>query len=231
MTYNWIAGLVLFLATILLTRIGEWIAFRHPALKRMRAINREMDAPKREKKRVRSMLQASARVGLIMNVVFFLLAAPFVIDLEPRPLWRYAFEIVSVLMIFDFFYYLTHRFLFHGKLLRKVHAVHHEVRHPSYIDALYVHPTETAIGLFLYMGTAIALPLLFGPFSAFSLAITTVVFTQINTINHTFFDLPYFPFKTLDYMTTKHHKHHENMDMGNYATLTMTYDYLFGTLD
>ncbi len=231
MIYDWKAGLVLFLGTIALTRLGEFLAFRHPALQRMRAINREMDAPKREKKRVRAMLRASARVGLAMNVAFYLFAAPFVVDLDPRPLWRYALEIVSVLMIFDFLYYLTHRFLFHGKLLRKVHAVHHEVRHPSYIDALYVHPTETAIGLFLYMGTAIALPLFFGSFSALSLILTTVIFTQVNTINHTWFDLPYFPFKTLDYMTTKHHKHHENMDRGNFATLTMAYDYLFGTLE
>jgi sterol desaturase/sphingolipid hydroxylase (fatty acid hydroxylase superfamily) len=81
------------------------------------------------------------------------------------------------------------------------------------------------------MGSALLLPLFFGPFSAFSLAISTVVFTQVNIINHTYVDLPYFPFKTLDYMTTKHHKHHENMEMGNYATLTMAYDYLFGTLD
>ena len=231
MTYNWSAGLALFVATVLITKLGRFLAFRHPALQRMRASNAEMDAPKREMKRYPPLLHASARVGLVMNLAFFLFAAPFVVDLVSRPLWQYAVEILSILLVFDFLYYLTHRFLFHGNLLRKIHAVHHQVRRPSHIDALYVHPTETAIGLFLYMGTALLLPAFFGPFSAFSMAIATVVFTQVNIINHTYFELPYFPFKTLDYMTTKHHRHHENMDMGNYATLTMAYDYLFGTLD
>jgi sterol desaturase/sphingolipid hydroxylase (fatty acid hydroxylase superfamily) len=231
MTYDWTAGLVLFLTTIAVTRIGNFLAFRHPALQRMRLLNAEMDAPKLEKRRYQSIIDASTRVGLVMNLVFFLVAAPFVVNLAWRPLWQYAIEIVSVLMVFDFLYYLTHRFLFHGPPLRKIHAVHHEVRRPSYVDALYVHPAETAIGLLLYMGSALLLSLFFGPFSAVSVAIATVVFTQINTINHTYVELPYFPFKTLDYITTKHGKHHENMDMGNYATLTMTYDYLFGTLE
>jgi sterol desaturase/sphingolipid hydroxylase (fatty acid hydroxylase superfamily) len=231
MTYNWSAGLALFVATVLITKVGQLLAFRHPALQRMRALNAEMDAPKREMKRYPPLLHASARVGLVMNLAFFLFAAPFVVDLASRPLWQYAVEILSILLVFDFLYYLTHRFLFHGNSLRKIHAVHHQVRRPSHIDALYVHPTETAIGLFLYMGTALLLPAFFGPFSAFSMAIATVVFTQVNIINHTYFELPYFPFKTLDYMTTKHHRHHESMDMGNYATLTMAYDYLFGTLD
>lgn len=231
MTYDWAAGLVLLLTTIAITIGGRFLVLKHPALQPMKKLNADLDAPKRKKKRYRPILKANARVGLAMNLAFFLLAAPFVVDLTTRPLWRYVAEIVSILMVFDFVYYLTHRFLFHGAPLRKIHALHHEVRRPSQIDSLYVHPTETAIGLFLYMGSALLLPVLFGPFSAFSLAATTVLFTQINIINHIDFDLPQFPFKTLDYMTTKHRKHHESMDQGNFATLTMSYDYLFGTLE
>jgi len=159
MAYDWRAGLVLFVAVVAITKVGRFLAFRHPALQRMRALNAEMDAPKREKKRYPPVLEASARVGLVMNLVFFLIAAPFVVNLSSRPLWQYAAEIISTLMVFDFFYYLTHRFLFHGAPLRRVHAVHHEVRRPSHIDALYVHPTETAIGLFLYMGSTSTCPI------------------------------------------------------------------------
>ena len=56
-------------------------------------------------------------------------------------------------MLFDFLYYLTHRFLFHGKALRRVHALHHRALEPTYIDALYVHPLETFIGLVLFLGS------------------------------------------------------------------------------
>jgi sterol desaturase/sphingolipid hydroxylase (fatty acid hydroxylase superfamily) len=135
-------------------------------------------------------------------------------------------------MVFDFFYYLTHRFLFHGKLLNKVHALHHQARTPTYIDALYVHPLETAIGLSLFLGSIPLIALLSGgPLNAFAMAVATLIFTQINTINHTFVDLPYFPFKPVDYITSIHAAHHVDMNQGNYATLTMLYDWLFGTLE
>ena len=153
-------------------------------------------------------------------------------NLEPRPLWRQGVDIVAVLMLFDFFYYLTHRFVFHGKILRKVHALHHEVRTPTYIDALYVHPLETTIGLGLFLGS---IPLIAvatgGPLSAFSMALATLLFTQLNPINHTYVNLPYFPFKTVDAITSIHAAHHVDMNQGNFATLTMLYDWLFGTLE
>ena len=62
-------------------------------------------------------------------------------------------------MVYDFFYYLTHRFLFHAatdsrfavlRYFRRVHAVHHQARDPSHIDAFYVHPVETTIGQVLF---------------------------------------------------------------------------------
>ena len=61
--------------------------------------------------------------------------------------------------------------------------------------------------------------------------VATLVFTQLNTINHTFVHLPEFPFKTLDKITSLHAAHHVDMNHGNFATLTMLYDWLFGTLE
>ncbi len=137
-----------------------------------------------------------------------------------------------MLLVFDFFYYLTHRFLFHGKLLRKVHSLHHQARTPTHIDALYVHPLETTIGLFLFLGSIPLVAALTGsPLHAGSMALATLVFTEINRINHTFVNLPYFPFKPLDYITSIHAAHHVDMNQGNYATLTMIYDWMFGTLE
>jgi sterol desaturase/sphingolipid hydroxylase (fatty acid hydroxylase superfamily) len=58
-----------------------------------------------------------------------------------------------------------------------------------------------------------------------------LIFTQINTLNHTYVNLPRFPFKTVDWITSIHAAHHVNMNCGNFATLTMLYDWLFGTLE
>ena len=153
-------------------------------------------------------------------------------SLESRPLWRHLFDIVAVLAVYDFFYYLIHRFIFHGKLMHKVHSLHHQARTPTYIDALYVHPLETTIGLSLFLLTIPLIAVLGGaPLNAFSMAVATLIFTQLNTLNHTYVNLPYFPFKTVDYITSIHAAHHVDMNQGNFATLSMIYDWLFGTLE
>jgi sterol desaturase/sphingolipid hydroxylase (fatty acid hydroxylase superfamily) len=113
-----------------------------------------------------------------------------------------------------------------------VHALHNQARTPTYVDALYVHPLETSIGLVLFLGS---IPLVAalggGALNAVAMAIATLIFTQLNTINHTYVNLPYFPFKTVDRITSLHAAHHVDMNRGNYATLTMLYDRLFGTLE
>jgi sterol desaturase/sphingolipid hydroxylase (fatty acid hydroxylase superfamily) len=115
--------------------------------------------------------------------------------------------------------------------MRQVHALHHQARTPTYLDAHYVHPLETFVGLALYFGSIAVLAPLLGPYHVVTVILTFVIFTQINIINHTHVDLDYFPFKTLTWITRKHHVHHENMHMGNYATITLFYDKIFGTLD
>jgi sterol desaturase/sphingolipid hydroxylase (fatty acid hydroxylase superfamily) len=232
MTYDWLAALFYLGTLILLTMLGRFVVFKIPAIQRMRELNEAADVPKMARKRFREAVAVNNRAALITNVVFFVAILPWCLSLEPRPLWRNLVDVVVVLMVFDFFYYLTHRFLFHGKLLNKVHALHHQARTPTYIDALYVHPLETAIGLSLFLGSIPLIALLSGgPLNAFAMAVATLIFTQINTINHTFVDLPYFPFKPVDYITSIHAAHHVDMNQGNYATLTMLYDWLFGTLE
>ena len=44
-------------------------------------------------------------------------------------------------------------------------------------------------------------------------------------------NLPYFPWKTLHYVTSVHEAHHVDMNQGNFATLTMLYDWMFGTYE
>lgn len=232
MTYDWLAALAFLATLIVLSIVGRKLAFLVPEFARMRELNREADEKKRAKKKFREAVRVNNRAGLYTNVVFYLLVLPFAVDLTPRPLWRHLVDIVVVLLVFDFFYYLTHRFLFHGKPLRKIHALHHQARTPTHVDALFVHPVETVIGLCLFLFTIPLVALVTGaPLNAFSMAIATLYFTQFNTINHTFVYLPEFPFKTIHYITGVHRAHHVDMDHGNYATLTMLYDWLFGTYE
>ncbi len=232
MSYDGKATLVFVATLTLLTVVGRHLVFRVPALQRMRELNHQADRKKLARKSFREAVTRNSRAGLLTNLVFYATVLPFCLSLSPRPLWQHALEVVAVLMVFDFFYYLTHRFLFHGRILFRVHALHHRAKTPTYVDALYVHPLETVIGLLLFLGSIPLIAALEGaPLHAASMAVATLVFTQANTINHTYVNLPRFPFRTLDRITSLHAAHHVGMNRGNYATLTMLYDWLFGTLE
>jgi len=231
-TYDWPAGLVLIAAIYLMARLGRSLAFRVPALQRTREFNREQDAIKMASQKYPPVVKASRKAGLGTSLVFFLILAPFVITLEARPVWRCLVDIVLILAVFDFFYYLVHRFLLHGvPYFKRVHAVHHQAHDPTFIDALYVHPLETFIGQTLFFGSAFGLGVFLGPFHVAAVAVANLLYSHLNMLNHVHVDLPYFPYKYLDYITTKHTIHHIDMSKGNFSTITMLYDYAFGTLD
>jgi sterol desaturase/sphingolipid hydroxylase (fatty acid hydroxylase superfamily) len=61
--------------------------------------------------------------------------------------------------------------------------------------------------------------------------ITSIIYTQLNQINHCRIDLDKAPWKTLNWIAMKHDAHHLDMHKGNYATITLLYDWLFGTLE
>jgi sterol desaturase/sphingolipid hydroxylase (fatty acid hydroxylase superfamily) len=231
-TYDWMAAGAFVLTLIAMTVVGKWLVFRVPALQRMRELNEQVDREKLSRKRFREAVRVNNRCGLLTNLAFYVTILPLCVSLEPRPVWRHLVDIVAVLLVFDFLYYLTHRFLFHGRLLRKVHALHHQARTPTYIDALYVHPLETFIGLALFLGSIPLVAAVSGaPLNAFSMAVATLIFTQLNTINHTWVNVGRFPYAIVDRITAIHAAHHVDMDQGNYATLTMLYDRLFGTFE
>lgn len=232
MNYDWQAGLALLVSVVALTKMAKYLAFRIPALQRERQKNRDLDAQKLALPKYKPLIKVGHRVGLYSNLAYFFLYAPLFVTFTPQPWWRAPADIFLMFMIYDFFYYLMHRFLFHGQgYFRRVHAVHHQARNPTYIDSHYVHPLETFMGLNLFLLMTPALALLMGDLHVITVATCYVVYVQINQINHCKVELPYFPFRALTWITDKHAVHHENMHKGNYATITLFYDKMFGTLD
>jgi sterol desaturase/sphingolipid hydroxylase (fatty acid hydroxylase superfamily) len=230
--YNIVAALLALASIVAITVLGKKVVFAVPALGRMRALNKEKDKTKWQQDKYPPIVRATQRTGLYCNLTFFLLLLPFCITLAAQPVWKILLDIFIILMFYDFFYYLSHRFWFHGQgPMRKIHAVHHQARNPTYLDAHYVHPFETFVGLGLFIASIVVLAALMGPFHIATIIVTYLIFTNINQINHVFFDLPRFPYKTLNWIVAKHHVHHENMHKGNYATITLFYDKIFGTLD
>ena len=155
-SYDWVAGLVFVGIFIALPRLLHWLAWQDPRLAALRDANQQADAEKLEKSSYRSGSERGARVSMLANLGFAAFLVPFFLSLESRPLWQHALEIVAVLAIYDFLYYWLHRSLFHGKLLRKAHALHHMARRPTPVDSYYIHPIEAVSGIFVFM---VAIPI------------------------------------------------------------------------
>jgi sterol desaturase/sphingolipid hydroxylase (fatty acid hydroxylase superfamily) len=229
--YNWQAALGAVLLGAVIMTIGRYLIFKVPAFQRMQAINAVEDQKRLAQEKYPALIKQGRIAGFASLTFFFVVILPFATTLEARSVGKILLEIFVILMVYDFFYYLTHRFVLHGNALKRVHGIHHQARDPSYIDAHYVHPIEISIGLWLFFGTVIGHTLIAGPAHIASMVVCFVAFMTLNLLNHVYFKLPHYPFKTLDWIVARHHVHHESMRRGNYGTITMFYDYVFGTLD
>ena len=232
MTFDWVAGLIFFAVLTASTALGRFDAFKIPALQEMRERNFEADRPKKARKAYRAAIRINNRVGGIQALAFYALVLPFFVSLDAMPWWRYVVDVVAVLTLYDLTYYFVHRFLFHGKWMRQIHALHHQARKPTYVDSLYVHPVETMIGQGLFQGSIVAVALVSGgPLNVLAMLVATQIFINAGTLNHVWVDLPRFPFKWLQFLTTGHAAHHVDMNQGNYCQVTLFFDWLFGTFE
>jgi len=235
-TYRWDLSLLTALAIAAVTMIGKFLILRSPTMRTVRAQTVAAYETKMQKPAYAENQRWNRKWGLAFYAVIFGLILPFCLTLEAQPWWRIARDVVVILMVYDFVYYLAHRFLFHdegffGGPLLWVHAYHHRQRNPCRGDSSYIHPLEVAIGLGLYMGTVLLLTQVLGTFHVVTIVITWVAFSQINQHNHDLWEVDRFPFRYLKTMSAMHHNHHASFTGGNFATISLLYDWMFGTLD
>ena len=236
LSYNWMAGLASIVLIIGITVVAQKLAFRIPAIAKARQFNNEQNKIKWKSKaqKYHHRVKSSQKIGMGLTLAFYFIVQPFIVTLAPQPVWKILLNVVLILMVYDFFYYLTHRFVFHGQgYFRKVHAVHHQARsRVSSIDSHLLHPTEIIIGIALFYVVTVSMSLISGePFHVATIVITSIIYTQINQINHCRIDLDGAPWKTLSWIAMKHDAHHLDMHKGNFATITLLYDWMFGTLE
>lgn len=234
--WHWQLSFYVALSIAAVTIVAKRLVLLFPTFREARSLNAAAYAEKMLKPAYAANQRWNRWWGLFYWAVIFTAVLPFCLTLEPQPLWRIALDCFTILMVYDFFYYLAHRFLFHdegffgGPLLR-VHAYHHRQRNPCRGDASYIHPLEVAIGLGLYIGTIALLSLVLGRFHIATVVITWVAFSQINLHNHDLWEADQFPFRYLKTMAVMHHNHHASFTGGNFATISLFYDWMFGTLD
>lgn len=233
--YQWLLSLYAAVGIMALTFIGKRVLLLIPAIKQTRALNKRA-AEERNTRSFYPRVQKRVRVwGLLTDLAIFVLVLPFCLTLEAQPWWKIVLDVFVILMVYDFFYYLTHRFLFHdgplGGLLIWVHAVHHQQRNPCRMDSSYLHPLEPVLGLALYAVSIAVLAAFMGSFHVATIVITWIAFSEINLHNHDLMEVDRFPYRYVKYMSFMHHVHHARFTAGNFATISLFYDWLFGTYD
>lgn len=228
------------LATLVLIYATSFVAGKllqmSPTIRDAVHTNKAAYQKKMEIARYRANQKMNMSWGLLFMVVIFGAILPFCLTLQAPPWWRIPVDVVVILLVYDFVYYFAHRFLFHdngflGGPLVWMHAVHHQQHNPCRGDSSYIHPLEVAIGLGLYVGTIFFLSRLMGEFSIVSIVITWIAFQVINVHNHALWSADRFPFRYMNYLSVMHHHHHAKFTGGNYATISLLYDWMFGTLD
>lgn len=235
-SYHWKLSLYAAVGIAGVTFAAKYLLLLVPAFREASQMNKQAFQKKMVKPNYAANQKWNHKWGPVFIVTIFGLILPFCLSPAPTLSWRIFTDIVVILLFYDFFYYLVHRFLFHdsnflGGPLMWVHAVHHRQHNPCRMDSSYIHPLEVALGLGLYAASIFVLSRLMGGFHVATIVITWVAFSQINLHNHDLWNADRFPFKYLSYMSKMHHNHHARFTGGNFATITLLYDWLFGTLD
>jgi sterol desaturase/sphingolipid hydroxylase (fatty acid hydroxylase superfamily) len=142
---------------------------------------------------------------------------------------RLGLEILAILLVYDFAYYWLHRLMHHKKLMKYVHAVHHEVHNPTAMESFYLHPIELFAGLALLMSCVWLSALIVGPVSMYAFAVVFFIHSTLNITVHSGVDSKRWFLFPIDHLTRKHYIHHAGNYDNNYASLTPFWDMLFGT--
>lgn len=224
---------------VLASVVGIMIAIRFTLLKispikEVHQFNKEENKKKWKAKEIYKLrVKSTERISLITNLVFFIAILPFFITIDTQGIGKILMDIFLLLMVYDFFYYLMHRFLFHGTgYFKKVHGIHHQARSPTSVDALLLHPMEAFLGNALFAATVVFLGLVMQTeFHIITLILSASLYTNINQLNHVKMDLKGFPLNIFSWMAHKHSLHHIDMSHGNYATITLLFDKMFGTYE
>jgi sterol desaturase/sphingolipid hydroxylase (fatty acid hydroxylase superfamily) len=234
--YHWKLSLYALVAIYAFTIIGGKLLLVVPAFREAARVNAQAYKEKMEKPNYAANQKWNRKWGLFDQLMIFALILPFCITLDPQPWYIMLRDVVIILMFYDFFYYLVHRFVFHdagflGGPLIWVHAVHHRQHNPCRNDSSFIHPIEVALGLGLYAASIFVLSRIMGNFHLITIIVTWLAFSEINLHNHDLWKADRSPLRYLTTMSVMHHHHHAKFTGGNFATISLLYDWMFGTLD
>lgn len=143
----------------------------------------------------------------------------------------FAATIVFDVLVFDLWFYLSHRFLLHSRVgYKHIHIVHHYSVDPTPFARNSVHPVESILN-----GIFHVLPVFIMPHHPLAILIATQLKGLVGIMSHLGYETFWSGFTRhwlFRYFVTPvhHHLHHARSVRSNYAFL-INYDLIFGTLN
>lgn len=134
-------------------------------------------------------------------------------------------QLAFFLVVEDYLNYWLHRWLHTPWLYKKVHSVHHEFTAPFALMATYAHPVEVVV---------LSIPTFAGPAMVRPHMFTVLVWQLLRNYEaidiHSGYETPW-TMKSLfsAYAGAEHHDYHHYMHSGNFASVFVWCDYLYGT--
>ena len=136
------------------------------------------------------------------------------------------YEVLFVLLVDDFFFYVLHRMMHESTYIyKKIHKIHHRANTPMPFEYIYVHPLEWMSGM---IGPFLGMYLL-GGISFFAYCVYLVV-RNIHEIHiHSGIKTSQYLKHVPLYGINEHHDVHHSRRMGNYASTFTFWDILLKT--
>jgi sterol desaturase/sphingolipid hydroxylase (fatty acid hydroxylase superfamily) len=164
------------------------------------------------------------RLGTAAALTTFIAATGIWGSAHELPLWV---ELIAILLISDFVFWIAHR-LFHAiPLLWKFHKIHHSSEHLDWLAAYRVHPVDQIAN-----ATIIAAPALLFGFSSLAVLLYGLAYHWHAIFLHSNVKAGLGPFKRILTTPKFHHWHHANQQAAhdkNFGGQLVVWDRIFGT--
>ncbi|OMJ94020.1 hypothetical protein SteCoe_2939 [Stentor coeruleus] len=142
--------------------------------------------------------------------------------------WTILVHFGFFIVVEDFGFYWSHRFLHHPFMYKRFHKQHHEYVVSIGLAGAYSHPVEFILsGL---MPTSLG-PVLLGKQCHIITLYLWVIMRNLESVDgHSGYELPWSPFRLLPFSAgAEYHGYHHSHNIGNYGSLLTLWDSLCST--
>jgi len=162
---------------------------------------------------------------------FYLFDIPLLCDVSPSGVpstYIMIAQTMFCMMMEDFTFHFSHRFLHWKRIYPYIHKIHHEYNITISISAQYAHPLEFVFGNLL--PTAVG-PLILGKKIHFTTLFVWYVLRHFESIDgHSGYEFSFSPFRMLPFASDYgYHVYHHSHNIGNFSSAFTIWDTVFGS--